>query len=269
LAFPTLANITISVVIFLVGAPIAYLSSRALKLSPKPIVITNPKREVRMASLVIGVVVVATFLVNALYVGVVRPLRHLGTPSPYYFDSIDVLWYVFFYAVWFAPLVIIMRRTKQNRATIGISKENIGRMLVLGLTLSAVYFVVEGFLAPSLGGGFNGFSPSLVYALMANVIVGFSEETVWRGYIQTRLAAYGGKLKGLVVTSILFALLHFSARSYQFSGAPLEALASSLLLFPLGLLFGYVMLRCQNVIPSSVFHLLSNWSAVFWQIPSF
>ena len=46
-----------------------------------------------------------------------------------------------------------------------------------------------------------------------------------------------------------------------------EALVMSLLAFSFNLLFGYMMLRSQNVIPSSVFHLFVNWTAIFWHLP--
>jgi membrane protease YdiL (CAAX protease family) len=267
LALPTLPSIIISLAFLFVGVPIAYLTSRALKLHPKPIVIADPKKEATMTYIVIVVVYVATTLLAVFDYVILTPSLHLDHSS---FGPINILFQVPYYIGWLLPVVIVMRRTKQNRGSIGISRENTGRMLMVGFTLSAVLFVAAGFLASSLGGGFAGFSASLVYGFIVFVFAGFREELVWRGYIQTRFVAYGGTLKGLVVTAILFSLLHFPVRYYQFSGVPLDALASSLLLLPLSLLFGYVMLRTQNVIPSSVFHIIYNWSLVsVWLIPTY
>ena len=139
-------------------------------------------------------------------------------------------------------------------------------MLALGLIPSVVYITVAGFLAPSLGGGFKGFSPSLAYGLIGYAIVGFAEEIVWRGYIQTRLIAYSGTLKGLVTTALLFALWHLPTRYYMYSGVVLEAFASALLLLPISLLFGYIMLKSQNIIPSSIYHLFQDMNHLLWQI---
>jgi membrane protease YdiL (CAAX protease family) len=99
-------------------------------------------------------------------------------------------------------------------------------------------------------------------------MVGFSEEILWRGYIQTRLIAYGGTIKGLVVTSLLFAVLwHFPVAYYvETSGVVLEALALALTRFPIGLLLGYTMVKSQNIIPSSIIHLFNNWGAVLWTL---
>ena len=161
-----------------------------------------------------------------------------------------------------------MKRNKQNRASIGINKGNRLRMFALGLVLSLIYTMIAGFFAPSLGGGFIGFSSSLVYGFIYYAIVGFSEEIVWRGYVQTRLIAYSSTAKGLITTALLFSLVHFPTRYYLFSGVILEAVMSSLLLLPISLLFGYIMLKSQNILPSSIFHLLANWSTILWQIPT-
>jgi len=37
-----------------------------------------------------------------------------------------------------------------------------------------------------------------------------------------------------------------------------------LLIFPLGLLFGFFMLRSQNVIPGTLFHAVLNLSPIFF-----
>lgn len=267
LAFPTLTNIIISVIVLVVGAPIAYLLSRALKLRPKPITIADPRKEATPVFLVI----IATFVAaSALVVFnniVVKPTFQLDKRPPFTVDYINVLFTAFFYAIWFLPLIIAMKRNRQNLGSIGISGKDRRRMLALGFILSAIYITVAGFLAPSLGGGFKGFSPSLAYGLIVYAIVGFSEEIVFRGYVQTRLVAYSGTLRGLVTTALLFALWHLPGRYYQFSGVVLEAFASALLLLPISLLFGYVMLRSQNIIPSSIFHLFVDWNELLWQIP--
>jgi hypothetical protein len=159
LAFPTLTDVTVSVVILLVGAPIVYLLSRALKLRPKPIAMADSRKEATMTFIVIVVVYVATTLLAIFDYVIFGPSLHLDRSS---FGPVDALFQVPYYIGWLLPVVIVMRRTKQNRGSIGISRDNIGRMLALCLILSAIFIAVEGFLSPALGGGFTGFSPSLV-----------------------------------------------------------------------------------------------------------
>lgn len=140
-------------------------------------------------------------------------------------------------------------------------------MLALGLAASAIYITLVGLLTPSFGGVFAGFSPTLFYGFILFTIVGFSEEIVWRGYIQTRLTAYSGRLTGLVVTSLLFAVLWHFPRAYyiETSGVVLEALTfAAIRIFP-SLLFGYLMLKSQNIIPSSIFHLFYDYNTLLWR----
>lgn len=123
---------------------------------------------------------------------------------------------VFARAIVLLPVIVAMRRTGQKLESMGMNGKDKGRMLVLGLTSSAIFLTISGFLAPSVGGGFAGFSISSVFGLVYHVIVGFGEEIVWRGYIQTRIIAYSGTLEGLVATSLLFALWHYPMCYFSF-----------------------------------------------------
>ena len=256
MAFPTLDVIINTVIVLVIGVAIVYLLSRALKLRPKPITIANPRKEMTLVFFII----VAAFVVMSLLGGF---LLDVLPPT----DVIDVLWVIFFYALLLLPLVIAMRRTGQTLGSIGISRKDSWRTFALGLILSAVFTMLMGFTASSYGGSFIGLSPALAFGLVIFAINGSSEEIVFRGYIQTRLIAYSGPLKGLVVASLVFALWHFPMCYYASSGAVLESLANALLRLPLGLLFGYIMLKSQNIIPSSISHALWNWSLLLWQMP--
>jgi membrane protease YdiL (CAAX protease family) len=67
---------------------------------------------------------------------------------------------------------------------------------------------------------------------------------------------------------VLFAILwHFPVAYYvETSGVILEALAYAMMRVVPGLLFGYLMLKGQNIIPSSIFHLFWNWNTLLWQL---
>jgi membrane protease YdiL (CAAX protease family) len=108
-----------------------------------------------------------------------------------------------------------------------------------------------------------------VFEFANNAIIAVSEEVVWRGCVQTRLVAMSGPLSGLSITCVFFALLHFPQRCLLYSGVIPEAPMSALLVAAVGLLFGYEMLKTQNIIVSSTVHLFANWSALFWRISSF
>ena len=183
-------------------------------------------------------------------------------------DIYDILAYLLAYSVMILLLIVALRRTTQKLESIGITRANLGRTLTFGLSLGAIYLFVAGSVnSLLLGMGFVGFSPILLYGLILFTLVGFVEEIIWRGYIQTRLVACMGKPKGLVVTSLAFALLwHFPVAYYtQASGDVLAALAYASLRFFPGFLLGYTMIRSQNILPSSILHLFYDWSTIFWR----
>lgn len=141
--------------------------------------------------------------------------------------------------------------------------------LLFGSLLSLLYFGIVGLFGASINGSNTATVSSLIYGLLNNAIIGISEELVWRGYIQTRLVAQFGYHKGLTSTSLLFAGLHFPQRYFLYSGVILEALSSVLLIIAAGLLFGCIMMKSQNVLAPSIFHIIANFTALFWCIESF
>lgn len=255
----------VSFVSAIVGLPLIYILSRALKLRPIPITIAGPRKEAALAS----IVVVALFLVVFAWRTLTNAFQLFDERSPFVIGAFDILWRAFLDGMCFVVVIIAMKSTGQKLESIGISRIDIGRMLALGLILSAIYLTLAGLLAPSLGGGFAGFSPQLAYGFALFTLVGFSEEILWRGYIQTRLVAHVGRLKGFVITSLLFTVLwHFPGQFFLQSGAVADAFVNTLTVLAPSLLFGYLMLRSQNVLPSSIFHLFWDWNSVLWQIPA-
>jgi membrane protease YdiL (CAAX protease family) len=250
-------------VVLVVGFPLIYLLSRVLKVQSKPIAIADSRKEVILASLVM---VAAFFLVFSWRTWM--HMSQLDLRSAHYVDLIDISTMLILYIPALLVVVLVIKRSGQSFESIGITGKNKGRMFALGFAISAIFVTISGLLAPSLGGAFTGFSPSLAYGFVLFTIVGFSEETVWRGYVQTRLTAYSGKLRGLVIASVLFAILwHFPVAYYvETSGVILEALAYAMMRVVPGLLFGYLMLKGQNIIPSSIFHLFWNWNTLLWQL---
>ena len=269
MAFPTLFDVIFPIAIFVVGAPIVYLLSRALKLRPKPITIADPRSEATATFLVVVALFAARFALDTLGYLVVLPSFPLYRLPPYPpFAAVDVFWYAVVSAIYLLPIILAMKRTGQSLGSIGITGVDKGRNLALGFLLSGIYVGGLCLLAPSLGRTFAGFSVSLVYAFILHAIVGFSQEVVWRGYVQTRLIAYGGTVKGLGAATLICGLWYFPMRYFQYSGVALEAFADILVGLPIWLLVGYIALRSQNVISPSIFHLFYNWTTTsLWQIP--
>jgi hypothetical protein len=135
-----------SLVSVIVGLPIIYVLSRALKLRPTPITIAKPKKEAALASIVI----VALFLVVFGWRTLTHAFQLFDERSPFVIGPFDILWMAFLDGMGLVVVFVAMKSTGQKLRSVGISRKDIGRMLALGLVLSGIYLTLSGLLAPSL-----------------------------------------------------------------------------------------------------------------------
>lgn len=239
-----------------VGIPLVYVLSRGLKLAPRPIALENPRREAFVAVLVLVVVLVIINVSN-----LIKP----ETTTAPFADPAVLLRAAILYGAALAPVVVAARATHQSWASLGLSRSALPRMAVLGLVPSAIYVPVVGLFATP-GTGFAG-AAALAIGFFAYAIVGFVEETQFRGYVQPRFEGAWGTWVGYAVTAAVFTLYHFPVSYIAYSGNVSDALVSTLGRFPAALLFGYIFIRSRNVVPSAIFHLFYNWGLLLWQLP--
>lgn len=94
---------------------------------------------------------------------------------------------------------------------------------------------------------------------------GFTEEFLFRGALQTRLASLMGDGWGLVLSSLTFGVLHVGAAAALLGGDFLVGLALCVASHaPAGLLFGLTALRTRSLIAPTVAHIALNLASVVW-----
>ena len=245
-----------------VGVPVVWFLSKNLKLSPKPIVFADPRREAWHASIVmIPLLAWRASLVTYFYgTGIFNQL-------PSFSAELGVLfWWAVLNGGSLLIVAVAVKTTHQTLASIGITRNYLWKAVALGLAASAILLAVDG-LSFALGFKFSYYlshSVGIGFALYS--IVGFSEETVWRGYVQTRLVAYAGVFKGVIATSLVFGILYHFASAYYLEASQMVLMAlayASLRVFG-GILFGYVMVKSQNIAASAILHLFFDWTTVLW-----
>lgn len=89
------------------------------------------------------------------------------------------------------------------------------------------------------------------YLMFITLFPSFSEELLFRGYVQRRLTQRWGPLAAIVASTTLFALAHVTPHAIVFA-------------WPLGIWFGYVAWRCGSVVPTIVCHAFVNGSWTLW-----
>jgi membrane protease YdiL (CAAX protease family) len=145
-----------------------------------------------------------------------------------------------FLIVWF--LVGVIEKSRFTWEAVGLNwRKNSPLAILLGAILALGLFI-----AIVLTGQFLGFSSSALDTSMLGVSIpillqnavlylamGFGEEIVFRGYVQTRLVTQYGAIWGVLATSVVFTLLH--QISYRLS--PVVILSGVMLWTTMGALY--------------------------------
>jgi len=114
--------------------------------------------------------------------------------------------------------------------------------IVVSIIVLAPFYVIFSFFGKSFG--------LMPLSAMAFQLLGisFPEEIFFRGFLQER---FGNNIKGLLIVSILFSLMHMP--QFIFYGD----IYSLFTFFP-SLIMGILYMKTSNVLPSTIFHFLSN-----------
>ena len=162
-----------------------------------------------------------------------------------------------FLIVWF--LVRVIERSSFTWEAVGLNWRNnsplailLGAILALGLFTAIVLTGhVLGSSDSSLSTSMLGTSvPILLQKLVLYLAMGFGEEIVFRGYIQTRLVKQYRAIWGVLATSVIFTLLH--QISYRLS--PVVILSGVMLWTTIGILYHL----SKSLYLVSVFHGTMN-----------
>ncbi len=190
-------------------------------------------------------------------------------------DAQAVVWISFLvYGVSLVSLLELFFMKKEKRKAYGLCLfQNMGKslsgiaifvllyLLLSGCSIGFVFFM-EGNLA---GYSVNPYFLSmLLVVLPLNLLLSytafFGEEYGWRYYLQPVLQRRFGKKKGVLLLGVLWGLWHVPINLFYYS--PSTSLQSILVQVAgcvgMGVFFGWVYLRTQNVWVVSIIHFLNN-----------
>ena len=257
MVYPALTDLTTFVLVLGAGIPPIYIFSKALKLHPQTLTFSEKKKEAVLGFIVFVAVFAGTFGIYGFYDRVW--IRATLTADPLYVlrDAIAI-------AILLLPVVAALRFSKQSFTDVAITRRNLGKNLALGALTSLVLVLFLGGLSPFLGGGFAGVSVATGYLLLSYVIIGFGEEIVFRGYIQTRLVASSGSVIGIGATSLCYAAYNFPLGYFCFSGNIPLALVYAVWRLSSGLLCGYAFHKSQSVLSSIIVHIFLVWGGLLF-----
>jgi membrane protease YdiL (CAAX protease family) len=160
-------------------------------------------------------------------------------------------------AAWLSPMGVV-RRLRLGRSGMpwpGYLTLPVGMLSInfLFQVLVKLLRVPEGGTLDVLQHAITQLTPGMlvVMLLVVGVMPGFSEEFLFRGYVQGRLAARWGPAAAILISAALFGLFHFDK---------LQSPAT----FLMGLYLGYVAYRAGSIRPAMFAHMFNNTSAVLY-----
>jgi membrane protease YdiL (CAAX protease family) len=220
----------------------------------KPIIpgITNPRKSSLRALVAVACTIAILCLFEILrrlpQVDILKPTGQFGTIG-------DLLPSFVAFILFLLPASIFIIRAHEPLNSIGISKTNLWQSVVIGFVFVVFMFYIQHGDVAKLQELEHRHGTRLIYF----AFIGFEEEILFRGYLQTRLVVWLGKWKGWGLASVIMAIGHFPLRMVIDDKAFGTAFIDSLGLIPVSLFFGFLMLRTKNVLAPGILHWFTNW----------
>ncbi|WP_156151220.1 CPBP family intramembrane glutamic endopeptidase [Methanosarcina sp. WWM596] len=135
-------------------------------------------------------------------------LRLVNLSMPAFYEE-TLYSFVFIYGLLTIPVTIALTHQGFSRERLGITFKRIGfyipLSIIMGLLLGiGEYLIIEAnYLIPDLS-----VSYLLILTFIMVFLVGLIEEIIFRSILQNRLEEFLGSREGLIITSVLFGLMH-------------------------------------------------------------
>ncbi len=175
-------------------------------------------------------------------------LRLVNLSMPVFFDT-TLYTFIFIYGPLAIPAAIVAWHQRPGLEELGITSDKLGHYMLLSVPLGFLLGLGEyatirtGYLIPDLS-----FKNLLMLTIVMVFFVGLVEEVIFRSILQTRLEKVLGIKEALIITSLLFGLMHSGY------GTPYEILYTGFV----GLIMGVAFLRTRSLPFIAVLHGFVN-----------
>jgi membrane protease YdiL (CAAX protease family) len=186
-------------------------------------------------------------------------------------QMIDVLFYAFSFSgelqsavylvvqmIYVAILISLIRKENSNFGGYGFfGPEETLKYVVVSLLLAVLYgFVV--IIIPGIFVGYDVFplasSADVLSIILLSLVASVTAETIFRGYIQSKLTRLSGFPRALIATSVMFTLYMLHFLPFDFSSFLFEALS----LFIMGIFIGALFYRTKTLLCPIIFYFTAS-----------
>jgi membrane protease YdiL (CAAX protease family) len=169
-------------------------------------------------------------------------------------------WVIMVFSVSFLALSALFLQRKKLAENYGFKISYLAVGVVSAVVLYMVFlagnfaatklFAFAGGQIDSIYGLKDQYNPLIIGMLL--VLIGPGEEVFWRGFIQKGLAERYGALKGYLLATAIYTLIHIWAFNFMLPGAALVC----------GLSWGFIYMKYRSVWPVIISHAL--WDLVIF-----
>ena len=145
-------------------------------------------------------------------------------------------------------ILVLIHLAGENRKSLYLTRGNLKYGLIIGFStflILTLLAVIQSNLSNISMNNLIRLSPSILIIVFAD---GFMEELLFRGLFLKRFSAIIGNRLSNILTAVLFALAHIQITYFS------EIIIFLLVLFSLGLLWGYIIQRTNSLLASVLFH---------------
>ncbi|WP_410508100.1 type II CAAX endopeptidase family protein [Methanosarcina hadiensis] len=180
---------------------------------------------------------------------ILLPVLRLVNLSMPAFYEITIYSFVFIYGLLTIPVTIALTNQGFTREQLGITFKRmwvyIPLSIIMGLLLGlGEYLIIEtNYLIPDLS-----IIPLLILILVMVFLVGLVEEIIFRSILQNRLEMFLGSRGGVIVTSVVFGLMHSGY------GNVIEIFYA----FLMGFIIGYMFYKTRSLPLVTMIHGFTN-----------
>lgn len=254
---PSPEQLLTQAIFFLCVGIFVYLMTRWLKFRYLPWLYPDPRQSAWVA---LGTAVLPFFLVGLVSLASAPDVATTPVHTDFRTSPSAVINELIIWLIILSPALIAMKIRKESWQSAGVTRNNLGKSILLGCLLALVVIVA---CSECMTGILRGLNLDHFWSFLYYTVVGFSEEFAFRGYLQTRLCAWLGRWQGWLLASVLMALVHISQRVWMLGFDATTAFLSSAYLIPISLIMGYVMLRTENIVAPAIYHTFADWVGVF------
>jgi len=242
---------------FIFSALILYFIVKKLKFKAYDLKIANHKRSAIISLIVVLVTAIIMFplILSFMKIFKIFIINQLGIKNG---SGSAVIINAILALLEITPVIIIMLIRKESLYSLGITKKNFFKSVLIGFISYIIYFafmvIMKQYKFP--------FPPNSVFSLWAFlnfILLAFAEEVLFRGYLQTRLTKWLGDQRGLVFTAFLFSFSHLFQRILSVDMSLSSALVSCIAIIPFALFMGYLFSKCKDVVAPTVLHTFYNF----------